>query len=57
VKEHLVRRHRDLDDLEVTGERLRPAQMVEGSRESLFVTKGPMFTEQEEEMNGRQKSI
>lgn len=57
MKEHLVRRHRDLDDLEVTGERLRPAQMVEGSRESLFVTKGPMCTEQEEEMNGRQKSI
>lgn len=50
----MVRKHRDMDNLKVTGERLRPAHMVEGSRESLFGMKGPMFIEQEEEMNERQ---
>lgn len=50
----MVRKRRDMDDLKVTGERLRPAHMVEGSRESLFGMKGPMLIEQEEEMNERQ---
>lgn len=50
----MVRKHRDMDNLKVTGERLRPAHMVEGSRESLCGMKVPMFIEQEEEMNERQ---
>lgn len=48
-----MRKHRDVGDLKVTGERLRPAQKVEGSRERLLRVKGPMFIEQEEEMNER----